>query len=746
MKHRGRNVSSTKPNLTIDFRTSQNNERILNVLKKFHSSPKETKDSSTVQSKIFYEEGAIYILLKSNLSERPLKFLIDTGASITLVANDAITKTKHKTNYIIKLFGVVRDVSIRTQGIINGIFSIGNHRLETALHLVERKHAGSADGLLGYDFLSSYESIINIRNMTIEFNIANQNCDTNEKNIRNQENVENYNVVKPKFQSQQGAQNQDTMKNKLKGNGHAPRNFQDKHTNGKTEMKMMNKNEFENYYNAAKFYRIELKNRSNMKVNPDNFLKPRPIYSLKNPGTDLMDRKKMIYEKLNLKDCLEDEKSFIKQICEKFPYQFFVDGDTLGSTHVVKHHIRLKPDAPIINVRQYRIPQTHLKVLKDIITDYGRQGIIEKCMSPYNSPAILVEKKDETGGKTDFRFVVDYRKLNQVTEIQNFPIPLIDDILNGLSGCTYFSTLDIKNAFFQLYLDDESRDKSAFSVNNFQYRWVRMPMGLATSPLSWTMAINTILQQLIGSGVYVYLDDVIIYAKTKFEHDKLLLQVMELFQRHNLQLKISKCTFYAREFEYLGHIISKNGMKANPRKVEAIQRYPRPKTIKHIQSFLGLCSYFRRYVRDFSKISRPLTFLLKKEQPFLWTESQEQSFEKLKKALAEEVVLAFPTFDNPEMLFYVTCDASDFALGGCLSQGELPNDRPIYFFSKTLNDAQRRYSTIQKELLAIVESIKAFRVYLYGRFFVLITDHKPLCYLFNMKDCGSRLFRQKMEL
>ena len=155
-------------------------------------------------------------------------------------------------------------------------------------------------------------------------------------------------------------------------------------------------------------------------------------------------------------------------------------------------------------------------------------------------------------------------------------------------------------------------------------------------------------------------------------------------------------------------------------------------TVKHIQSFIGLCSYFRRYVRDFSKISRPLTLLLKKEQPFIWTETQQESFEKLKNALAEEVTLSFPNFDNPELLFYVTCDSSDYAIGSCLSQGELPNDRPIYFFSKTLNDAQRRYSTIQKELLAIVESIKAFRVYLYGRFFILITDHKPLFVIYSI--------------
>lgn len=218
---------------------------------------------------------------------------------------------------------------------------------------------------------------------------------------------------------------------------------------------------------------------------------------------------------------------------------------------------------------------------------------------------------------------------------------------------------------------------------------------------------------------------------------------MTLLKHHNLQLKISKCYFFARRFEYLGHIITVDGTRANPKKIEVIKNYPRPMTVKQIQSFLGLCNYFRRYVHDYSKISKPLTTLLKKQQPFVWTSLQQNSFDRLKSALADEVTLAFPSFQE---LFYCTTDASDVALSGVLSQGEIPNDRPIYFFSKTLNEAQKRYSATEKELLAIVEAIKAFRVYLYGRFFILITDHKALCYLFNMKDCGSRLFRQKLEL
>lgn len=287
-------------------------------------------------------------------------------------------------------------------------------------------------------------------------------------------------------------------------------------------------------------------------------------------------------------------------------------------------------------------------------------GIIEKCQSNYNSPVILVSKKDDNGNPTDFRCVVDYRKLNEISEFTNFPIPLIDDILDSLHGCSYFTTLDIKGAFHQIFMDESSKDYTAFTANNFQYRWVRMPFGLSTAPLTWQRAINTILKDVIGKGVYVYLDDIIIYAKTKENHDQILWKVMSLLKEHNLQLKVSKCIFYAKQFDYLGHVITKDGIKANPKKLEAINNFPIPTTVKKVQSFLGLCQYFRRYVRNFSRIAKGLITLLKKEVPFVWTHVQQTAFDELKKALMEQVVLKFPDF---EQIFYVTTDASDTAMG-----------------------------------------------------------------------------------
>ena len=325
------------------------------------------------------------------------------------------------------------------------------------------------------------------------------------------------------------------------------------------------------FVEAVNYFANEMEKYNEMKVNAMENQNGEVLILPMDQNCADGERALSIYEMLNLKTCSEEEKNYIKWICMKFPYQFYIEGDILGCTEVIQHHIKLKPNAGIINVRQYRIPQTVRGILREFVNDYERQGIIEKCQSAYNSPALLVMKKDEFGGTTDYRFVVDYRKLNEVIEIENFPIPLIDDILNGLSGCSYFTTLDLKGAFHQIVIDEASRDYTAFTAGNFQYRWVRMPMGLATAPLTWQRAINTILasypknggESLIGNGVYVYLDDVIIYSKTKDEHDKLLLRVMTLLKEHNLQLKISKCVFYAKEF---GHIISKDGMRANPKK------------------------------------------------------------------------------------------------------------------------------------------------------------------------------------
>lgn len=705
MKHYGQPVSSAIYNLSINFHTSKNNHNKINILHCLQDPTPltHTTEIQTIEHKIININNAPFITLKSNLCERPLKFLLDTGASLSLIADDIILDQTTIHKFIINICGITgKEASIRTQGLIKGLLTMGNEFIPSTFHIINRKYSGPADGYLGYDFLFKYGATIDIKNMNIQMKL---------KKIQPTlpKSIEKY------------THNIPTKNNICDDDTHKSPN----HLNQYSEATIFHKKQIEKT-NETKVHAVT----RNYTIN----------HTFQKQCTN---RANNIYSSLQLNHCTPEEKKFIHSICQEFSSQFYLEGDNLASTNIIEHSIKLIPNAGTINIRQYRIPQTYKQILQEFVNDYEKQGLIEKCQSEFNSPALIVPKKDDAGNKNDFRFVIDYKKLNQITEIQNFPIPLIDDILIGLSGCKYFTTLDIKGAFHQIILNKASRDYTAFTAGNFKYRWLRMPMGLASSPLIWQRAINTILANLIGNGVYVYLDDVIIYAKSKPDHDQILRTVMFSLKKHNLQLKISKCLFYAKTFEYLGHIITEHGIRANPKKIETIKNYPRPSNTKEIQKFMGLCSYFRRYVRDFSKHSRPLTMLLKNEQPFVWTESQQKAFNKLRETLTQEVTLAFPNFDK---LFYVTTDASDIAIGAMLSQGELPNDRPIYFFSRTLNDTQKRYSTIQKELLAMVEAIKAFRVYLYGRFFISITDHKALCYLFNTRDCGSRLFRQKLEL
>lgn len=797
MKYRGQHISSPEQIKTIEFKNFNNSpdqHLLINSLQNFFVDKYEN-----ISHDITIENYAPFINLKTTSIDGPIKMMIDTGASVSIISSRIIPPEKELQNIKCRLFGLGSSTDgILSMGLLHTNTIINGVSLGLSLHVIDQKFLGRIDGFLGFDFLTNYRTNIDIENKKIYFrlndlytkkskkmdkgpdeeplketqinhkeppiSVTSQTIrQSNEKLEPNAENSlfgymeaiqffyteeENRDIfrVKPVLENSDGNINTiGTIKNRPTAN------FLLKQESDETIESRPNSNETDTAYifglNFHTFMKENTKNNDeppkskskritrnknenkNLGSYPQDILNnandlgnmwPIPRYNINKLENikSLEDRIQFIYKKLKTSHCSEIEMNSVGELCKKFPYQFYVDGDNLGCTSVIKHHIKIIPGSKIINIRQYRIPQTHREILLKIVDDYEKQGIIEKCQSNYNSPAILVPKRDDDNGKSDHRFVVDYRKLNEICQISNFPIPHIDDILDGLGGCKFFTTLDIKGAFHQIVLDEASRDFTAFTAGHFQYRWVRMPMGLSEAPLTWQRAINTILAKVIGKGVYIYLDDVIIYSKTSEEHNKTLGYVLETLKKHNLQMKISKCYFYAKKFDFLGFIISEAGISANPQKIETIQNFPVPRNIKRVQSFLGILNYYRRFVKNFAKIAKPLSTLCKHDYPFIWTDNTQRSFEVLKKTLITDVVLKFPNFEE---VFYVTTDASDVAIGAVLSQGDLPNDRPICFFSRTLNDCQKRYSTIQKELLAIVEAIKAFRVHLYGRFFILIT-------------------------
>ncbi|CAK1591326.1 unnamed protein product [Parnassius mnemosyne] len=270
-----------------------------------------------------------------------------------------------------------------------------------------------------------------------------------------------------------------------------------------------------------------------------------------------------------------------------------------------------------------------------------------------------------------------------------------------------------------------------------------MSFGLKNAPATFQKLMNTCLSGLQGSRCFVYLDDIVVYSHDLNSHIQNLASVFSRLRNYNLKLQPDKCEFLCKEVAYLGHLINNDGVKPNPEKLKAISEFPVPKCAKDIISFLGLVSYYRRFIPDFSKLAKPLTSLLKKHTPFCWKNEQQLAFEVLKEKLTTSRVLAYPDFSKP---FILTCDASNFAISAILSQGQIGKDHPIAFASRTLNKAECNYSVTEKECLAIVFGTKAFRPYLYGRTFTIVTDHKPLQWLFSCKDPGSRLIRWRLKL
>ena len=346
------------------------------------------------------------------------------------------------------------------------------------------------------------------------------------------------------------------------------------------------------------------------------------------------------------------------------------------------------------------------------------QGVVRPSTSPWSSPIVMVRKKDGS-----WRFCVDYRKVNAVTRQDAYPLPRIDATLDSLTGSAYFTTLDLASGYWQVELDNEAKEKSAFSTPSGHFEFNVMPFGLTNAPATFQRLMECVLAGLTPSECLVYLDDIIVFSTSFAEHLSRLQAVFRRLQHAGLKLKPNKCYFATKEVRYLGHIVTAEGVKPNPAKTKAVSTYPVPQDVHELRQFLGLANYYRRFVKDYSQIAEPLHQLTRKtSKGFQWTPSCQEAFEELKDRLTTPPILGYPDFSQE---FILHTDASATALGAVLCQAQNGQERVISYWSRQLSKPERNYSTIEREALAAVAAIKEFYPNLYGFSFTLVTDHNP---------------------
>ncbi|UYV78152.1 STK39 [Cordylochernes scorpioides] len=350
------------------------------------------------------------------------------------------------------------------------------------------------------------------------------------------------------------------------------------------------------------------------------------------------------------------EQKELKQVLERYGDLF---SSRLGRTNLAKHRIDTE-DAKPIKHKPYRVSAKERDIIKEQIDEMLTEGIIRPSSSPWSFPVILVKKRD---GK--YRFCVDYRKLNNVTVKDVYPIPRIDEVMDTLQGSTHFSAIDLRSGYWQVEVEERDKEKTAFTTAHGLYEFNVMPFGLCNAPATFERNMENMLGNLRWQICLCYLDDVIIYSPDFPTHLKRLEAVFRCFRESNLRLNDKKCRFAFEELEILGYITSKHGIKPAEHNIKAVRNFPRPKKVKEVQSFLGMCSYYRKFIKDFSKIADPLTNLIKKSVSFTWTERQEEAFQTLKTALLSPPILGH---FNPNAPTYVHTDASNIGIGATLVQ------------------------------------------------------------------------------
>lgn len=439
-------------------------------------------------------------------------------------------------------------------------------------------------------------------------------------------------------------------------------------------------------------------------------------------------------DRFNLEHLSMHERIDLEVVLNSFADIF---SDVPGRTTLCKHAIVLKPNTPPIRLHPYRVNPSKAEQMRKEIDFMLELGIIEESNSVFASPVVLVPKSDGS-----IRFCCNYKKLNDVTQPDVFPLPRIDDLIDKIGKAKYMTKLDLSRGYWQVPMEEASIPLSAFVTPFGQFQWKYMPFGLRNAPGTFSRLITSVLRGL-EAFTGAYLDDLIIFSDSWSEHLKQLSQVFERLRAANLTVKKSKCVFATAEVEYLGHLVGKGKVAPRSAKVESILRFPRPKDRKQLQSYLGVVGYFRKFIPHFAHIAATLTNLLRKGTKFLWTEEADKAFLDLKSRLASKPILRPPDFDLP---FAVAVDASNVAIGAYLFQTINDIEHPICFYSKRLNVHQQNYATVEKEAFALLSAVRIFNVYFGSHPVTVYTDHSPLQFLRNMSNHNQKLLRWSLEL
>lgn len=656
-------------------------------------------------------------------------WLVDTGASISAIKYECIERLRipfHKNE-------------ISVVGIGGDIVSVGHVFLQLNIEGYIFKHKFyvfknlpcKTNGILGQDFFKKFQALIDFELNTLQLNTENNEhvtlkfeyIMTTSQNFQLMlpPRCESIHYVSTDMRGDLLVTSQELCDGVYLGSTLV------RSDNGRIPIKILNTRDKEiklNYFNL------------NLKKLDDYFICTfdKPIMN--------SDRVKKLFSLLNLAGLNTEEQKSIENICAKFPDIFHLPGDKLLTTPIYEQSIDLKPNTVPIYTKQYRLPNSQKLEIDKQIQNMLNDGIIEESRSPWSSPLLLVPKKsDSTNGKK-WRVVIDYRKLNNEIQDDKFPLPNINEILDSLSGAMYFTHLDLYQGFFQINLKSSSRPCTAFTTGKNQYHMTRMPMGLKSSPNSFSRMMTIAMSGLNYDKCLIYQDDLVVFGRNLNFHNQNLMDVFSRLRKVNLKLNPVKCNFLQKEMLYLGHVVSQNGILPDSNKIKVLENYPTPQTADETKRFVAFANYYRKFIPNFAEIALPLNKISCKNVVFSWTQECNISFNKLKSALIKPPVLQYPDFSDSNE-FLLQTDASGKAIGSVLCNRD---GRPVAYASRSLNKAEINYPTIEKELLAIVWSVKYFRPYLYGKRFKIQTDHKPLMYLFSMRDPSSRLLKFRLLL